>query len=79
MSHGETIAIPNTIFDEAVHLVHAHGLRKFIRSLETGLIDFHLDLANQNKTEAGRLLGINRTTLVMKLKAHDDRIVPEES
>ena len=42
-----------------------------VRGFETGLIDKALDRAGGNKQAAARLLGVNRTTLVAKLRARD--------
>ncbi len=45
-------------------------LRSALESLEKQMIDRALDRANGNRTEAAALLGLNRTTLVEKLRKY---------
>lgn len=45
-------------------------LSKFMRQMEHDFIKTALDKTGQNRTLAAEILGINRTTLVEKMRSH---------
>lgn len=45
------------------------GYRRALRALERSLIMLALRMGDGNRAEAARHLGMNRTTLVMRIKA----------
>jgi two-component system response regulator AtoC len=54
----------------AVGIDSSLDLRTALENLERQLIDRALNKANGNRTEAAALLGLNRTTLVEKLRKY---------
>ncbi len=44
------------------------NLKSFIENIELKIINQALEITNQNKNQAAKLLGLNRTTLIEKLK-----------
>lgn len=43
-------------------------MRGLVKAIESSLMDQALDRSNGSRLEAAKLLGLHRTTLVMKLK-----------
>ncbi|MFN8369459.1 MAG: helix-turn-helix domain-containing protein [Bacteriovoracaceae bacterium] len=44
------------------------NLKSYIENIEIKIINQALEITNQNKNQAAKLLGLNRTTLIEKLK-----------
>jgi len=65
---GEHIAMPD--FAAVAGVDTSLDLRTALENLERQLIDRALNKANGNRTEAAALLGLNRTTLVEKLRKY---------
>lgn len=49
---------------------YEHSLCDFVATLEIAALQAALEITGNNKTRAANLLGIKRTTFVMKLKKH---------
>jgi transcriptional regulator with PAS, ATPase and Fis domain len=65
LAHGSQTSIP-----VAAPTGDTLDLRSALENLEKQMIDRALDRANGNRTEAAALLGLNRTTLVEKLRKY---------
>jgi DNA-binding NtrC family response regulator len=72
-----SVAVPTSVAAVPgldLHLPHAGvDLRQFIEGVEYSLIDQALERCEGNKSKAAQLLGLNRTTLVERLKKRERR------
>ena len=68
---GSWLASLNSgVTDATITDTSSHDLRSALENLEKQLIERALSKAGGNRTEAAALLGLNRTTLVEKLRKY---------
>ena len=68
---GQDSALPNLPFGNAQLPMDGIDLRNVLQQFEDSMIRQALQVTNGNKNQAAKILGLNRTTLVEKIKRYD--------